>query len=103
MPPPSSDGFAPPFPQPEPAPPPLPGEGYDYDFSNEIMPSLPHKEKKKDNDDDDDDGEIDCDEKHAGEDQLPFNPDDYPGWVLDEASGAWYYAGDGEEEADGAE
>ncbi len=73
------------------------------------MPSLPHeekkddKEKKNDNDDDDDDGEIDGDEKHAGEDQLPFNPDDYPGWVFDEASGAWYYAGDGEEEADGAE
>jgi hypothetical protein len=94
MPPSSSDGFA----------------RNDYDFSNEIMPSAPHDENKGNdknmndydyvdyNDGNDNGNEGDHD--NAGEAQPPFNPDDYPGWVLDEASGAWYYAGDGEEEGE---
>jgi hypothetical protein len=107
MPPSSADGFAPPPLQAETAPPQPPpsGDGYDYDFSNEIMPSVPYdenkgneeeeeKKKKDDNDDDKDEG----DDGNEGQEQPPFDPDDYPGWVLDEASGAWYYAGDGEEE-----
>jgi hypothetical protein len=107
MPPSSADGFAPPPLQAETAPPQPPpsGDGYDYDFSNEIMPSVPYdeskgneeeEEKKKKDDNDDDKGEGD--DGNEGQEQPPFNPDDYPGWVLDEASGAWYYAGDGEEE-----
>ena len=110
MPPSSADGFAPPPLQAETAPPQPPpsGDGYDYDFSNEIMSSVPYdeskgneeeeeeEEEKRKDDNDDDKGEGD--DGNEGQEQPPFNPDDYPGWVLDEASGAWYYAGDGEEE-----
>ena len=94
MPPSSSDGFA----------------QNDYDFSNEIMPSAPHDENKGNDENmndydyvdynDGNDNGNEGDHDNAGEAQPPFNPDDYPGWVLDEASGAWYYAGDGEEEGE---
>ena len=94
MPPSSSDGFA----------------QNDYDFSNEIMPSAPHDENKGNDENmndydyvaynDGNDNGNEGDHDNAGKDQPPFNPDDYPGWVLDEASGAWYYAGDGEEEGE---
>jgi len=74
------------------------------------MPSAPHDENKGNDENmndydyvdynDGNDNGNEGDHDNAGEAQPPFNPDDYPGWVLDEASGAWYYAGDGEEEGE---
>jgi len=68
--------------------------GNDYDYGNVEMPPNPVPKDDATNDDD----ETEDDDGDDGQDAPPFNPDDYPGWVLDEASGAWYFAGDGAEE-----